>query len=65
MKDFIKDRLFLDGLFIQGSEKDPGSGDRSQKNNLYKAYIKKQLSNIPGYGMDTYRDGFIIVKTDV
>jgi len=65
IKDFIQDRLFLDGLFIQGNEKNPGSGDQSQKNNLYKAYIKKQLSNIPGYSMDTYRNGFIIIKTNV
>jgi hypothetical protein len=64
IKDFIQDKLFLDGLFIQSSEKNLGSGDNSQKNNLYKAYLKQQLNTIPGYNMDSYRNGLIIIKTN-
>lgn len=60
IKNFINSHQSLDGLFIRGSEKELGSGDISQKSNLYKAYLKKQ---IPGYKLDTYRNGFIVVKT--
>ena len=63
IKDFINNRRFLDGLFIHGTEKELGSGDISQKSNLYKAYLKKQIDQIPGYKLDTYKNGFIVVKT--
>ena len=62
IKHFINNHQSLDGLFIQGSEKELGSKDISQKSNLYKAYLKKQIDQIPGYKLDTYRNGFIVVK---
>jgi hypothetical protein len=52
----------IDGLYIKGSEKEIGSGDISQKTNLYKAFISKQLQQISGFGFDTYKNGFILVK---
>jgi hypothetical protein len=52
----------IDGLYIKGSEKEIGSGDISQKTNLYKAFISKQLQQISDFGFDTYRNGFILVK---
>jgi hypothetical protein len=52
----------IDGLYIKGSEKEIGSGDVSQKTNLYKAFIAKQFQQISNFGFDTYRNGFILVK---
>jgi hypothetical protein len=52
----------IDGLYIKGSEKEIGSGDISQKTNLYKAFISKQLQQISGFGFDTYKNGFILIK---
>ena len=51
-----------EALYVTASAKELGSSDKSQKANLYRAFIEKQLSSVPGYGVDTYRDGFIIVK---
>jgi hypothetical protein len=62
IKNFIKE-INPDGLFIQGSEKELGSGDISQKSNLYQAYLKKNINSIPGYMSDGYRNGNIVVKT--
>ena len=61
IKNFI-DTNNIDGLYIKGSEKEIGSGNISQKTNLYKAFISKQLKQIPQFGFDTYKDGFILVK---
>lgn len=52
----------VEGLYIKGSSKDIFSGDTSQKTNLYKAFISKQLHQFPNFGFDTYRDGFILIK---
>ena len=61
IKDFIKHRSILDGLFIKPIEKDTKTKN-SQKFHLYKAFIKKQLEQISNYSYDTYRDGFILIK---
>jgi hypothetical protein len=61
IKDFIKTQN-LDGLYIKGSEKELGIGDITKKTNLYKSYIKKQIDQMSNFKLDTYRDGFIIVK---
>lgn len=60
IKDFLKTQSKLDGLYIQATETAAGE---MKKTNLYKAYIKKQLAQLPGFSVDTYRNGFIIVKT--
>jgi hypothetical protein len=63
--DIVKDFLSkndVDGLYIRGTAKDIDSKDISQKSNLYKAFIKKQLEQIPDFGFDTYKDGFILIK---
>jgi hypothetical protein len=62
IKNFISTNK-IDGLFIQGTPKELDSKDISKKSNLYKAFIQKQLSQIPNYGSDTHRDGFILIKT--
>jgi hypothetical protein len=62
IKDFINTNE-IDGLFIQGTPKELDSKDISKKSNLYKAFIQKQLNQIPNYGSDTHRDGFILIKT--
>jgi hypothetical protein len=59
IKNFIKYNSILDGLFIKPMEKET---ENNQKSNLYKAFIKKQLTQIPDYKYDTYRDGFILIK---
>lgn len=61
VKDFIETND-IDGLYIKGTSKSLGTRDISQKSNLYQTYIKSQLQTIPGYGYDTYREGFIIIK---
>ena len=60
IKDFLKTQSLLDGLYIQATEINTGE---MKKTNLYKAYIKKQLEQLPGFSVDTYRNGFIIIKT--
>ena len=62
VKHFIKDHPSLNGLYIKGTEKELGSKDISKKTNLYKAFIQQQLKNIPEFGSDYYREGFILVK---
>jgi len=62
IKYFIKNHSFIDGLYIRGTEKELGSGDTSKKSNLYKAFIQKQLQNIPEFSSDSYKEGFILVK---
>lgn len=52
----------VEALYIKATEKGMGGEEKGQKANLYKAYIEKQLGKIPGYGVDTYRDGYIIVR---
>ncbi len=61
VKDFIS-KNYVDGLYIRGTAKDIDSKDISQKSNLYKAFIKKQLEQIPDFGFDTYKDGLILIK---
>jgi len=61
VKDFIQKQP-IDGLFIKGNSKQIGDSDISKKSNIYKAFIQKQLQQIPGYGVDIHRNGFIIVK---
>jgi hypothetical protein len=61
VKDFIS-KNDVDGLYIQGTAKELENKDISQKSNLYKAFIKKQLEQIPDFGFDTYKDGFILIK---
>lgn len=63
IKDFII-KHYPNGLYVKGTEKELGSGDITKKTNLYKAFVEKQIKQIPGFGVDTYRDGFIIVKLD-
>ncbi len=66
VKDFIEHgegwNGDVEGLYIKGSPKGIDSEDASQKSNLYKAFIAKQLQNFPGFGFDTYKDGFILIK---
>jgi len=66
VKDFIKNEDgYLDdinGLYIRGTSKEMDGEDISQKSNLYKAFISKQLQQIPNFGFDTYKNGFILVK---
>lgn len=52
----------VDGLYIRGAAKDADNKDTSQKTNLYQAFVKKQLQQITGFGFDTYREGFILIK---
>ena len=61
IKDFIKHRSILDGLYIRPIEKET-KNTNPQKSQLYKAFIKKQLEQIPNYSYDTYREGFILIK---
>lgn len=61
VKDFIQKNQ-PDALYIAASEKIKGSQDTTQKANLYQAFLKKGIGSIKGYGVDTYRDGNIIVK---
>ena len=62
VKDFISYMDRIDGLFIMASPKELDSKDISQKSNLYKAFISKQLQSIPDFDFDTYKDGFILIK---
>lgn len=62
IKNFINTNE-IDGLYIQGTPKELDSKDISKKLNLYKAFIQKQLNQIPNYSSDTHRDGFILIKT--
>jgi hypothetical protein len=62
VKDFINYINRIDGLFIMASPKELDSKDISQKSNLYKAFISKQLQSIPDFDFDTYKDGFILIK---
>lgn len=62
IKNFINTNE-IDGLYIQGTPKELDSKDISKKSNLYKAFIQKQLNQIPNYSSDTHRDGFILIKT--
>jgi hypothetical protein len=61
IKDFIKIQ-HPEGLYVRGSSKEISGNDISQKSNLYKAFIMKQIEQIPNFGVDTHRGGFIIVK---
>lgn len=61
VKNFIQKNQ-PDALFIAASEKIKGSQDKTQKSNLYQAFLKKGIDSIQGYGIDTYRDGNIIIK---
>jgi len=61
VKDFLN-KNEVDGLYIRSTAKNIDSKDISQKSNLYRAFIKKQLEQIPDFGFDTYRDGFILIK---
>ena len=61
VKDFLN-KNEVDGLYVRGTAKNIDSKDISQKSNLYKAFIKKQLEQIPDFGFDTYKDGFILIK---
>ena len=63
IKHFVANHPLLDGLYILASERSAGARDEYKKRNLYQAYIKKQLNQLPGFGVDTYRQGFIITKT--
>jgi hypothetical protein len=62
IKNFLNE-VNPDGLFIKGSEKELGSGDISQKSNLYQAFLKKGIDSTPGYTSDGYRDGNFVIKT--
>lgn len=61
IKDFTKTQN-PDGLYIRGTEKELGSGDITKKMNLYKAYLKKQIDQTSNFKVDTYRDGFLVIK---
>ena len=69
VKHFL-DKNNIDGLYIKGTPKELESKDISQKSNLYKAFIKKQLEQIPNFDFDTYKDrlthkdGFILIKNN-
>jgi hypothetical protein len=64
VKDFIEKQQ-PDGVYIRGNAKELGSTDVSKKTNLYKAFIQKQIQTIPEYGVDTYRNGFIIININL
>ena len=51
-----------EGLYVMGTEKTAGTGDISKKYTLYKAFIVKQIKDVGGFGIDSHRDGFIVVK---
>jgi hypothetical protein len=61
IKDFIKNQQ-PEGLYVRGSSKEIDGSDISQKSNLYKAFVMKQIEQIPNFGVDTHRKGFIIVR---
>ena len=61
IKNFIS-KTQPDTLYISASEKIKGAQDTKQKSNLYQAFQKHGIKQIPGYGIDTYRDGNIIIK---
>lgn len=58
IKDFIKKNQ-PKVMFLQATEKNDTS---KQKANLYQAFLKQGIKQLPGYKTDTYRDGNIIVK---
>jgi hypothetical protein len=64
IKDFIKHRAILDGLFIKPIEKGI-EVINPQKTPLYRAFIKKQLEQFPNYSYDTYREGFILIQNKI
>ena len=61
IKNFLNE-VNPDGLFIRASEKELGSGDTSQKSNLYQAFLKRGIDSTPGWASDGYRDGNFVVK---
>ena len=61
VKNFLTE-MDPDGLFIRASEKEFGSGDTSQKSNLYQAFLKKGIDSTPGWASGSYKDGNIVVK---
>lgn len=58
IKDFINKNQ-PEVMFLQATEKNDIS---KQKANLYQAFLKQGIKQLPGYKTDTYRDGNIIVK---
>ena len=58
IKDFINKNQ-PEVMFLQAIEKNDTS---KQKANLYQAFLKQGIKQLPGYKTDTYRDGNIIVK---
>ena len=58
IKDFINKNQ-PEVMFLQATEKNDIS---KQKANLYQAFLKHGIKQLPGYKTDTYRDGNIIVK---
>ena len=58
VKDFIKKNQ-PEVMFLQAIEKNDTS---KQKANLYQAFLKQGIKQLPRYKTDTYRDGNIIVK---
>lgn len=61
VKEFIKSQS-PDILYIIGSPKKPGEKNMAKKDNLYKAFLWKQLDLIPGYLAENRREGFIVYK---
>lgn len=61
VKDFVQDNSPA-VLYILASEKMLGSGDNTQKSDLYHAFLKNSINRLGGYGWDSCKDGYVIVK---
>lgn len=61
IKNFINKNQ-PDTLYISATEKIGGEQNIKQKSNLYQAFLKRGIKQVPGYAIDTYRNGNIIVK---
>jgi hypothetical protein len=61
IKNFINKNQ-PDALYISATEKIGGEQNIKQKSNLYQAFLKRGIKQVPGYAIDTYRGGNIIIK---
>jgi hypothetical protein len=62
IKHFISNNLFVDGFYIRATPKSIDSKNNTQKTDLYKAFIKKNLSNLKNFSSGWHRDGLILIK---
>ena len=52
-------------LLIGASEKNLGKGDKTQKLNLYKAYIRKSLEKNNNYNSMLSKEGILVVSKEI